>query len=281
MARALSLTRLFGFKTHVHFMLNLLGATPESDKRDFERLVSDKCFKPDEVKLYPYALVMGTPLVDEYENSRWRPYAEEELLEVLTHDMLTAPPYLRVSRMIRDISAADILVGNKKTNLRQLVDEKLVRDGAPVNEIRFREIGTKGVELSDLSLDGIAYSADVSDEHFLQWVDGEGRIAGFLRLSLPFADACADVEGLPAPIGCAMIREVHVYGFAAQIAKSGQSAQHHGLGSALVERACAIASETGFDAINVISAVGTRDYYRKLGFTDNGLYQTRRLSLSR
>ena len=94
-------------------------------------------------------------------------------------------------------------------------------------------------------------------------------------------DAGADVEGLPAPIGCAMIREVHVYGFAAQIAKSGQSAQHHGLGSALVERACAIASETGFDAINVISAVGTRDYYRKLGFTDNGLYQTRRLSLSR
>ena len=72
-----------------------------------------------------------------------------------------------------------------------------------------------------------------------------------------------------------------VNGFAAQIAKSGQSAQHHGLGSALVERACAIASETGFDAINVISAVGTRDYYRKLGFTDNGLYQTRRLSLSR
>ena len=274
-ARALSLARLFGFKTHVHFMLNLLGATPASDKLDYERLVTDARFCPDEVKLYPCALVAGTQLVDSYEEGRWRPYTEEELVDVLAHDMLVSPPYLRVSRMIRDISASDILVGNKKTNLRQLVDEKLAREGAAVDEIRFREIGTAGVELGELRLDEVAYETACTSEQFLQWVDEQGRIAGFLRLSLPHEDAFAGLAHVPAPLGCAMIREVHVYGFAAEIAKSGGSAQHHGLGSALVERACEIARTAGFDAINVISAVGTRGYYRRLGFSDKGLYQTR------
>ena len=74
-----------------------------------------------------------------------------------------------------------------------------------------------------------------------------------------------------------MIREVHVYGFAAPINHNGTSAQHHGLGKRLVERACAIAHENGYHAINVISAIGTREYYRRLGFFDNGLYQQRLL----
>lgn len=276
-ARALSLARLFGFKTHVHFMLNLLGATPEHDKRDYELLVSDERFRPDEVKLYPCALVAGTRLVAEYEEGRWRPYTEEELVDVLSHDMMITPPYLRVSRMIRDISAKDILVGNKKTNLRQIVDEKLAAEGAHVQEVRFREIGTADVSISSLALDEVEYETESTLERFLQWVDERGRIAGFLRLSLPHEDVLAELEGMPEQLGCAMIREVHVYGFAAQLSQEGTSAQHHGLGRALVERACELARDEGFDAVNVISAVGTREYYRKLGFVDNGLYQTKRL----
>ena len=74
-----------------------------------------------------------------------------------------------------------------------------------------------------------------------------------------------------------MIREVHVYGKVAQLHGEGQNAQHRGLGKALVERACEIAVEAGYRTINVISAIGTRGYYARLGFEQTGLYQRRPL----
>lgn len=274
---AFELTRLFGFKTHAHFMVNLLGASPESDKADFLEFTRNPAYRPDEVKLYPCALVAGTELVKRYEEGSWRPYTEQELVDVLCADMLATEPYTRVSRMIRDISAKDILAGNKKTNLRQIVDEALRGDAKRVREIRFREIGTETVDLDALRLDTVAYETTATSERFLQWVTPEGRIAGFLRLSLPHPAAFERYGDLPVKPGEAMIREVHVYGFATAVDSQGRSAQHHGLGRQLVERACEIARDEGFERINVISAVGTRAYYRRLGFIDNGLYQQRRL----
>ena len=274
---ALELARLFGFKTHTHFMLNLLGATPESDIRDYRTFATDPSYRPDEVKLYPCALVAGTELVDRYEDGSWRPYTEEELVDVLSADMLATPPFTRVSRMIRDISAKDILVGNKKTNLRQIVDEALRPRAGEVREMRFREIATEDVDLDSLRLDEVRYETTATDEVFLQWVTPDYKLAGFLRLSLPFPEALAKHENLPIGPHEAMIREVHVYGFATAVDAHGSSAQHHGLGRQLVERACAIARDAGYKRLNVISAVGTRDYYRSLGFEDNGLYQQKRL----
>lgn len=272
--RAFELARLFGFKTHAHIMLNLFTATPDSDKRDYRTFVTDEAYCPDEIKLYPCALVAGTQLVDRYEDGSWQPYTEDELIDVLSADMMATPPYTRVSRMIRDISAKDILVGNKKTNLRQLVDQHLESIGASIEEIRFREISTGDVNMNDLVLDEVAYTTTATDERFLQWVTPEGKIAGFLRLSLPHRDAVERYgDELPIEVDEAMIREVHIYGFATRIDAEGRSAQHHGLGRMLIERACDIARESGYRAVNVISAVGTRAYYRKLGFVDNGLYQ--------
>ncbi len=276
--RSLELARLFGFKTHAHFMVNLLGATPESDKRDYRVFANDPAYSPDEVKLYPCALVGGTELVERFEDGSWKPYSEEELIDVLCDCMLHTRPFTRVSRMIRDISAKDILVGNKKTNLRQMVDEALQGKAGDVREIRFREIATGEVVLDDLRLDEVLYETTATDEAFLQWVTLDGRIAGFLRLSMPHESALKRYPGLPIGAGEAMIREVHVYGFATAVDAKGSSAQHHGLGRQLVERACEIAREAGYDRINVISAVGTREYYRKLGFIDNGLYQQKDLS---
>lgn len=275
--RSFELTRLFGFKTHAHFMVNLLGTTPESDKLDFLTFTNDPAYRPDEVKLYPCALVANTELVKCYQDGSWRPYSEEELVDVLCADMLATKPYTRVSRMIRDISAKDILVGNKKTNLRQIVDEALAPHAAQVQEIRFREISTEAVDLNSLRIQVIAYETTATDEHFLQWVTPEGKIAGFLRLSLPHAEALEQYVELPIAPGEAMIREVHVYGFATAVDAQSASAQHRGLGRTLVERACAIAHEAGYGSINVISAVGTREYYRRLGFADNGLYQQKAL----
>lgn len=276
--QALALSRLFGFKTHVHYMLNLLGSMPEADKASYAVLASQPAYLPDEVKLYPCALVEGTKLVEHFRNGTWRPYSEDELLDVLCADMIATPPFTRVSRMIRDISANDIMTGNKKTNLRQLVEQRLNETNADVSEIRFREIGTSDVRLDDVHLDEMMYRTTVSEEHFLQWVTPENKIVGFLRLSLPDATVVERLaDELPITLGEAMIREVHVYGFAAKLFSGGEAAQHHGLGRALVERACAIARAEGYERMNVISAVGTRDYYRKLGFSDNGLYQQRRL----
>lgn len=297
-AYAMALLRHFGFKSHVHFMANLIGATPETDIADYARLVNDPAFLPDEVKLYPCALVESAHLTKAYEEGRWHPYTEEELVDVLAADVAATPPWTRISRMIRDISASDILVGNKKANLRQIVDRKLTEDAANVREIRAREISVEGTGGNVLTLETLVYHTSNTEERFLQWITPDERIAGFLRLSFPrfsINTGTAFVEGDAPILGSekkptnteaireapkpdeAMIREVHVYGKVAAFHHTGDGAQHRGLGKQLVEEACRQAAEDGFRAINVISAVGTRGYYHRLGFTDAGLYQKRPL----
>lgn len=273
--------RLFGFKTHIHAMVNLLGATPESDKQDYLHLVEDKPFQPDEIKLYPCVLVDGTGLCAHYQDHTWKPYSEEELIEVLVADTCATPAFTRISRMIRDISASDIVAGNKKVNLRQLVENRIDTEKLSTKEIRHREVSLADTDPSTLRFEIVSYETTVTTEHFLQWVTPEGKIAGFLRLSLPHQGAlsalAAALPESPLAEGEAMIREVHVYGRVAKLAKQGAGAQHHGLGTQLVEKACEIASRSGYTHLNVISAIGTRGYYRKLHFYDNGLYQQRSL----
>ena len=278
MQQAFEFARIFGFKTHAHFMTNLLGATPEGDAADYRRMVEHPAFKPDEIKLYPCALVDGTGLVSHWRDGSWRPYTEQELVNLLAGDVLVTPPFTRISRMIRDISAHDIMTVNKKVNLRQLVDLELAKLAQPVQEIRSREIAFGAAANDELSLSEVAYETTNTHEVFLQWVTPDNRIAGFLRLSMPNADYVnAHATDLPINAGEAMIREVHVYGRVAGLHQGGENAQHRGLGRMLIERACNIARENGYTAINVISAIGTRGYYRKQGFTDNGLYQQRSL----
>ena len=283
--RAFSLIRLYGFKIHSHLMVNLLGATPEADKQDFKTFVTDPGFLPDEIKLYPCALVAGTQLVQKYREGAWQPYAKDELVDVLVQDVLATPPYVRISRMIRDISATDILVGNKHTNLRQMVEQELATEDVAchVQEIRFREINQQQVRAAELTLQDFTYTTAVSDEHFLQWVTADNKIAGFCRLSLPHWDkltsgACdVSADELLIQPGQAMIRELHVYGQALSLGVEGMSAQHQGLGQKLLAKASSIAAEAGYTSLNVISSIGTRAYYRAQGFTDAGLYQQKPL----
>ena len=197
------------------------------------------------------------------------------------HDICATPAYCRISRMIRDISSDDIIAGNKKTNLRQLAELSAAKTGERIQEMRYREIKGKATDLSELRLDVLAYETSVSHEFFLQWITPQNELAGFLRLSLPLRNALATLGDNPPILpGQAMIREVHVYGRAAHIDGESQNAQHLGLGKKLIARACEIAASAGYDEINVISAVGTRAYYRSLGFetSENGLYQTKRIA---
>lgn len=283
--RAFSLIRLYGFKIHSHLMINLLGATPEADKNDFTTFVTDPGYLPDEIKLYPCALVEGTQLVKAYQAGSWHPYSQEELVDVLVHDVMAAPAYVRISRMIRDISSTDILVGNKHTNLRQMVEQRLAaqEQACQVQEIRFREINQQQVQAKELTLQDHSYDTAVSEEHFLQWVTTTNKIAGFCRLSLPHWDqllaGTCDVRAdeLVVQPGQAMVRELHVYGQALSLGTEGASAQHQGLGQKLLIQASTIAANAGYTSLNVISSVGTRAYYRAQGFRDAGLYQRKEL----
>lgn len=288
--QALALLRLFGFKSHVHMMVNLPRSSASEDAREYELLMSDERFMPDELKLYPCCLVESSRLGEMMSRGEWAPYEEDELVRLLAQDVQNTNAYTRISRMIRDISANDILAGNKKTNLRQMVESQILdsgkRAGGDIQEMRMREIGVQDVELDNLRMQTLRYNTTVSEERFLQWVTEEGRLAAFLRLSLPHGDAVERLNEqvgsdsraieIPKP-GQAMIREVHVYGKVAALHEDGESAQHAGLGRKLVEEACNQAFERGFCEMNVISAVGTREYYRSLGFADVGLYQRKRL----
>ncbi len=271
---AFALLRLYGFKIHAHFMVNLYGMTPELDKKDYYEFVNDPYYLPDEIKLYPCVLIAGTALCDLYERGLWQPYTELELLDVLIYDTLATPPYTRISRMIRDFSSQDIKAGNKKVNLRQLVEKRIEEEAENIKEIRYREISVAKANVEELHLDIVRYDTHNTNEYFLQWVTPENKIAGFLRLSLPDCDYVAarqaDLAVLPNE---AMIREIHVYGAVAGLNKTSAGAQHLGLGKQLVKEAVAIAQKSGYAKLNVISAVGTRAYYERLGFAENGLYQ--------
>ncbi|GAB4573189.1 MAG: hypothetical protein Kow0077_14830 [Anaerolineae bacterium] len=275
--RAVTLLRQAGFKIHAHYMPNLYGATPESDRVDYTRLFSDPAVRPDELKLYPCSIIESAELMQHYESGAWQPYTHDELLALLKDCFLNTPEYCRLTRVIRDIPSTDILDGNQYTNFREFVERALAAEGKRSPDIRGREIRGRQVAPEALHLDEVWYDTPVGREVFLQFITEERDIAAFLRLSLP---TTAPIT--PELADAAMIREVHVYGQSVGIGHSAPGkAQHIGLGTQLIERAAAIAAEEGYARLAVISSVGTREYYRKRGFEDGELYQVRRLGEAR
>lgn len=273
--RAVKLLRRAGFKIHAHWMPNLYGSTPDEDIEDYRRMFGDPDFCPDELKVYPCSLIESAELMQVFQRGDWRPYTHEELLHVLSACFMLTPEYCRLTRVIRDIPGTDIVEGNKLTNFRQIVEQNLAAQQRRSPDIRAREVRFAAVQSGELSLDELTYPTSAGEERFLQYITEGREIAGFLRLALPDKSLPALTPELD---GVAIVREVHVYGQALGIGEqqSGR-AQHSGLGTALIERAADIAREQGYTHLAVISAVGTRGYYRKRGFTDDGMYQVREL----
>jgi len=277
--RAVKLLRQAGFKIHAHWMPNLYGSSPDEDIEDYRKMFADPDFRPDELKVYPCSLIESAALMKNYQDGSWRPYTQDELLRVLVECFRMTPEYCRLTRVIRDIPGTDIVVGNKVTNFRQLVENELARRGDRPTDIRGREIRHSNVTMDQVHLDEQVYDSSWGDEMFLQYITEDRQIAGFLRLSLPPRDQAALTDELA---DAAMIREVHVYGQAVDIGETSTGrAQHAGLGTRLIERAVEIAKERGYSRLAVISAVGTRGYYRKRGFVDGQLYQLREISSGR
>lgn len=271
--KACELLRQMGFKIHGHVMVNLLGGTPESDLADFRSFFEDERLRPDELKIYPCSLVEDTELFDAYQNGFWAPYPQRALEELLKSILGSVPSYCRVSRMIRDFSAADIVVGNKKANLRQVVQRDLAEAQATPVEIRSREIRDVTFKPTQVTLRHVEYSTGTTDEVFLEFITPNQQLLGYLRLSLP--RSTAPLEELN---DAAIVRELHVYGQSLALDRTGGlGGQHRGYGEQLLEEAAIIAQAEGFSKLSVISGVGTRGYYRKKGFTDGVLYQHRAL----
>lgn len=273
---AFRLLRLGGFKIHGHWMPNLLGATPASDMADYELLWSDPAVKPDELKIYPCMLLENAELYHYWQRGEYHPYTEEEVTEILVQCMVRTPRYARLTRIIRDIPTDNVVEGFKKANLRQIAAQEIKKRGLQCQDIRSREIRREAVTAAELHLGIDTYKTDATTEHFLSFETADGRLAGFLRLSLPDQN---QVHPLPELQNHAMIREVHIYGPALPIGEESQGeAQHIGLGSQLIDKAKEMAQTAGYRYLSVISAVGTRKYYEKHNFQIAGLYMTTTLS---
>ncbi|MCP4425613.1 MAG: tRNA uridine(34) 5-carboxymethylaminomethyl modification radical SAM/GNAT enzyme Elp3 [Chloroflexi bacterium] len=272
---AFRLLRLAGYKIHGHWMPNLLGATAESDVVDYGRLWNDPAIRPDELKIYPTMLLENTDLYAYWQRGEYKPYTEDEVINVLVQAKAQTPRYVRLARIIRDIPTTNVVEGFKKANLRQMAQREMKKRGLQCQCIRCREVRRRKLTIDDLRFTIESYKTDATVEHFLSFVTEDDRIAGFLRLSFPNPQSPIPI---PELAGHAMIREVHVYGPALPIGDdSAGEAQHIGLGTRLVEKAKEMALGAGYGRIAVISAIGTRNYYRKLGFELDGLYMTAQL----
>jgi len=277
---AFRLLRAAGFKIHVHWMPNLLGATPESDLEDFAKIWDDHSFRPDELKLYPCMVVAGSELYDLWKKGEYTPYSTETLIDLLAQCKKRVPPYCRITRVMRDIPSSDIIAGCSYSNLRQMVRDHMHTSGNACGCIRCREVRRESVDQDSLVFRTTRFETDGTEEYFIAAEERDVRpgrphplLAGFLRLSLPTGNEEALLSIIPELRNVAMVREVHVYGPSLALGShEGGRAQHIGLGTELLNRAEETAKAGGFNRIAVISAIGTRGYYRKRGYVDGEFY---------
>jgi elongator complex protein 3 (tRNA carboxymethyluridine synthase) len=266
---ATALLRAAGFKIVLHWMPNLHGATPESDREDFGRLWQGFC--PDEIKIYPNQLLANAELYEYWQRGEFHPYTTGQLIDLIADVKPTIPRYCRVNRVIRDIPSTNVVDGNRRTSLRQDIHDEMNRRGTRCQCVRCREVKGRTVDPALLELNDLIYASDHAQEHFISYDTPDDKLAGFIRLSLPEGDApqtdLLDLEG------AALVREVHVYGQSLPVGAEKQgAAQHAGLGTHLLQEAEAVAKEQGFTRLAVISAVGTRQYYLERGFERGELY---------
>jgi len=261
-----------GYKIVAHMMPGLPTMTPKEDISDFQRLFSDSLLKPDMLKIYPSLVIENTPLYNQYKNGDYTPYSDQEMIQVLTEIKKIVPRWIRIMRIQREISASEIVAGPKLGNLRQIVLKNLHSQGQSCKCIRCREAGLshKKSQDNDLKLNRLDYDSSDGKEVFLSFDDSNDAIYGFLRLRHPSNKAHRKEISNKTCI----VRELHVFGKSLKIGvHEKQGIQHSGLGKALMREAEKISKED-FDVkkLLVISAVGTRQYYRNLGYHLNGPY---------
>lgn len=278
--RATALLRDFGFKITYHLMPGLPGATPKKDLETFKKVFSDPRFQPDMLKIYPTVVVKSALLYQWYKRGQYEPYDDRTLVDLLIKIKKIVPPYVRINRLIRDIPGNEIVAGNLVTNLRQ----KLHEQGVECHCIRCREARKSTVFEQDIRLVRRQYRAGQGTEHFISFASKDKKkLYAFVRLRLPdrgkrklstmkvirfFDKKVITMTGneLVFDVDTALIRELHTYGELIPVGSKKKAVQHIGLGKRLLTAAEDVARKKGYKKMAIISGIGVREYYKKLGY---------------
>jgi len=250
--RATKLLKDAGFKINYHIMPGLYGSSIKKDYSMFRELFSSSDFQPDMLKIYPTAVTKNSKLYVLWKKGIYKALSNKQFKKlILRIKKETIPPYVRIARLVRDIPTTSIVAGPTISNLRQLIKKE-----SSCQCIRCREVRANYKIKEKIILDRINYNASDGKEIFLQYVSPDKKkLFALLRLRITSANT-------------AIIREVHTYGKLAKInKKDNTSPQHIGLGKKLIlEAEKIVKKEFNLDEIVVISGVGVREYYRKLGY---------------
>ncbi len=260
-----------GFKVCYHIMPGLPGSDLDRDLEMIKTIIEDPNFKPDMLKIYPTLVIPGTKLYEMWKRGEYKALTDEEIVEFGIKVFSILPRWIRVMRFQRDIPVHHIAAGPRKGNLRQIIELELRKRGIRSLEIRFREVGLNLLKYGetpnpkDIKLVRETYEASGGIEEFLCYEDPiRNLLIGFIRLRIPSEKAHRwEIDSRTA-----IIRELHVYGLQVPIGeKWNLSWQHKGYGRKLLQEAERIAAEEyDIRKMLIISGIGVREYYRKLGY---------------
>ncbi len=283
--RAIRMLKEAGFKVDIHLMPDLPGSSIEKDIKMFDYVLNSPDIQADQWKIYPTAVTPFTKIEDWYNDGSYKPYAETDFdgfMQMLIDTMAKVHPWIRLNRVIRDIPERSMLGGYGIANLRNLIDKQMKELNLRCRCIRAREIrDSNKADHSKAKLTIREYKASDGIEHYISFEDPETEdLYGHLRLRIN-----SDPENnkyFPELSGCGLIRELHVYGKLVSISdvtKYKDRAQHHGLGTKLLEEAERITKEVyKLEKIAVIAGDGVKPYYRKKGYRDIGHYLVKDIS---
>ena len=264
-----------GFKVVYHIMPGLPRSDIDRDIAMIKEIFENPDYRPDMLKIYPTLVIEGTKLYELWRHGMYRALSDDEAVELISEFYRYIPKWVRVMRIQRDIPAPLIVAGPRKANLRELVEKRVIEKGLTVNEIRFREVGRQALyrdrKPNRVVITREVYEASKGVEVFLAAEDEENNIiVGLLRLRIPSEKP----HRMEIDSKTALVRELHVYGPQVPVdTHTDEAWQHKGWGKRLLRTAEEIAKyEFNCNKIYVLSGVGAREYYRKLGYRRlNGL----------
>jgi elongator complex protein 3 len=273
-----------GLKLVYHLMPGLPGSSFERDLEGFREIFSNPQFKPDMIKLYPCLVIKGTKVYRWWKRGEYRPYTTDEAAQLIAEVKKFVPPWVRIMRVQRDIPAKLIEAGVKLSNLRQIALEKLEAEGGRCRCIRCREVGHRWLkdkvkpDPDKIEVRTVKEEASGGRELFISAEDPANDVlVGYVRLRVPSATASRPEI---ATENTAIIRELRVYGPLVPVGKHLSGAwQHKGYGGALLSEAERAAKEEySRTKMVVTSALGTKEYYKRLGYDYDGPYVSKKLS---
>lgn len=277
--RATKLLKDAGFKVCYHIMPNLPKSDLKRDEKIFKELFSNPDFQPDLLKIYPCAILKEAPLYKLWKAGKYKPYTEKQLINLLLEAKKQIPYYCRIQRLTRDIPSPSIVIGPAKiSNMRQVLAKTSEKQGWRCKCIRCREVKQDYYPKEKLYLFRQDYLASGGKEIFLSYENkNRTRLYSLLRLRISSKN-----QFILVLEDAAIIRELHTYGQLHPIINRGRtpvkSPQHKGLGKKLIKKAEEITKkEFGLKKIAVISGVGVRTYYKKLGYKLENTYMVKSL----